>query len=702
MKRTVWTLALLASLTSFGAPALAQNAPTFAWSAKAGVPGGDMVSDIAVDRFGNSFITGRLLTQPGRMDKAFLTKVHANGTIAWTQVFGGEVDSSEGIAVTVDVAGDAYVLGNASPDFPFTGGDIFAGIEPRSFMARFDRDGTMISARAIGLPGLQYYGRDLAVNDQNQIIVVANVADVTNPSARRDWVQVDLLDESAGRTTLARLEGSLTDAAASVAVHSSGRIYVTGSTMSGNFPLTANALDSAIGVNGFDAFVTVLEGSTIVYSTFAGGTGSDVGQHIAVDQAENVYLLAHATSTDFPGSPAGPPTYARNAWVLKLDASRAIVYSARIPGPIVPGQLAVDSTGRVYVTGYADNSQYPVTPDAFSTTFIDGSVNPVIARLDASGTAVDWSTFLTFPGDQVTTAALWPAVAVDAAGGVYIGQSAFNSAFFNGSPDDEPIFTGEDVWDQDYRRNSLVAKFATEAPPVVNTPIGGSITFNDASSSVTFAGVTDAGETTITPVDPAALNLAMPGGFQLSASVQAIDITTTASVLAPIRVCFDATALTDDDFGRAEVLHGVGASWVVEPTTRDLATRTICASVSSLSPFAVGIRSVTHRVEALFDQTKSHKAGSTIPVKIRLVNASGANVSSPDLALTVRQIVKVSTQASSQVTDAGTANADSAFRYSDGAYIFNLSTKGLTVGTYELQFTAGSDPAVLRVAFSVR
>ena len=54
------------------------------------------------------------------------------------------------------------------------------------------------------------------------------------------------------------------------------------------------------------------------------------------------------------------------------------------------------------------------------------------------------------------------------------------------------------------------------------------------------------------------------------------------------------------------------------------------------------------------------------------------------------------------MTDAGTANADSAFRYSDGAYIFNLSTKGLTVGTYELQFTAGSDPAILRVPFSVR
>ena len=123
-------------------------------------------------------------------------------------------------------------------------------------------------------------------------------------------------------------------------------------------------------------------------------------------------------------------------------------------------------------------------------------------------------------------------MAVDAAGGVYVGQSAFNSAFFNGSPDDEPIFTGEDVRDQDFRRNSLVAKFVTAVPPpppVVNTPVGGSITFSEASSSVTFAGVIEAGATTITPVDPAALNLAMPGGFQLSAGVQAIEITTTAT-----------------------------------------------------------------------------------------------------------------------------------------------------------------------------
>ena len=83
--------------------------------------------------------------------------------------------------MTVDVAGDAYVVGWASPDFPFTGGDTFAGIEPQaSWPASIDV--TMTSARAIGMPGVQYYARDLAVNDQNQIIVVAYVQDAANPA----------------------------------------------------------------------------------------------------------------------------------------------------------------------------------------------------------------------------------------------------------------------------------------------------------------------------------------------------------------------------------------------------------------------------------------------------------------------------------------------------------------------------------------
>src|SRR6185503_12966500 len=93
-----------------------------------------------------------------------------------------------------------------------------------------------------------------------------------------------------------------------------------------------------------------------------------------------------------------------------------------------------------------------------------------------------------------------------------------------------------------------------------------------------------------TPIDPVSLNLGMPGAFQISGSVQAYEIHTTAGVSAPIQVCLDGSALSAADFNSAAILHGVNGAWVAEPTTRDAATRRICAAVSSLSPFAVGIR----------------------------------------------------------------------------------------------------------------
>jgi hypothetical protein len=111
---------------------------------------------------------------------------------------------------------------------------------------------------------------------------------------------------------------------------------------------------------------------------------------------------------------------------------------------------------------------------------------------------------------------------------------------------------------------------------------------------------------------------------------------------------------------------------------------------------------VGYAVTALYDQTKSHRSGSTVPVKLRLGDAAGQNVSSASIALLASEVVKISNQASGIVEDAGSANPDSGFRYTDGGYLFNLKTTGLTTGTYELQFFAGADPTRHAVRFSVR
>lgn len=107
----------------------------------------------------------------------------------------------------------------------------------------------------------------------------------------------------------------------------------------------------------------------------------------------------------------------------------------------------------------------------------------------------------------------------------------------------------------------------------------------------------------------------------------------------------------------------------------------------------------------LYDATKAHRAGSTAPLKLRLCDASGVNLSSPDVTLTVAGLVKRDGSATTALADsAGNANPDSAFRYDAGlaGYVFNLSTKGLSRGTWELRFTVGGSPTVHALPFDVR
>src|SRR5581483_7154957 len=87
------------------------------------------------------------------------------------------------------------------------------------------------------------------------------------------------------------LGGEDEESAGGITVDAAGNAYVTGNTYSIHFPVTANALQKTNSANG-KAFVTKLnaDGSKIVYSTYFGGSGYDIGLGIAVDGTNNIYL----------------------------------------------------------------------------------------------------------------------------------------------------------------------------------------------------------------------------------------------------------------------------------------------------------------------------------------------------------------------------------------------------------------------------
>ena len=166
------------------------------------------------------------------------------------------------------------------------------------------------------------------------------------------------------------LGGDGCDIAYAAAVDATGNAYVTGTTASANFP-TLNAFQSmfADSFNG-DAFVTKLNtNGALVYSTYLGGEGTDIGYGIAADASGNAYITGQTTSFSFPLANPLQSAYG-GAFVTKLNgAGSGLIYSTFLGGSGADGGrgIAIDSAGNAYVTGYAGSADFPVVAGALRT-----------------------------------------------------------------------------------------------------------------------------------------------------------------------------------------------------------------------------------------------------------------------------------------------------------------------------------------------
>jgi len=127
----------------------------------------------------------------------------------------------------------------------------------------------------------------------------------------------------------------------------------------------------------------------------------------------------------------------------------------------------------------------------------------------------------------------------------------------------------------------------------------------------------------------------------------------------------------------------------------------------SQSFWATSVSPPLSSVCLLYDATKAAKSASTIPVKLQLCDGTGNNLSSPSITVHAVSITQTSTSISGPVEDSGNANPDNDFRFDStlggtGGYIFNLSTKGLATGTYNLNFTVTGDSAAYAAPFQVK
>jgi hypothetical protein len=223
------------------------------------------------------------------------------------------------------------------------------------------------------------------------------------------------------------LGGSTSEEALGIAVDASGNTYITGTTSSGDFPVTSGSYQTAQkSANHTQAFITKLNatGTALIYSTYLGGSDDDDNANaIVVNSAGNAYITGSAASSDFPTTTGvfqpARMTPGGTAFITELNATgSALVFSTYLGGSFGSESgngMALDSSGNVYVIGTTTANDFPVTPGAFATT-IPGFRSAFVSKLNPKATALVYSSYLGGAGyDGGNT------IALDAAGNAYVG-----------------------------------------------------------------------------------------------------------------------------------------------------------------------------------------------------------------------------------------------------------------------------------------
>lgn len=477
--------------------------PVVSYSTYLGGSGLDEATAIAVDSEGNAYVTGqtdsldfpvtpnalqrtkRGAAEPFNSD-AFVSKLTPDGSaLVYSTYLGGSgVDIGTGIAVDGD--GCAYVVGKTdSFTFPTTSGAFRttrAG-EEDVFVSKLNEDGTALLYSTY-LGGSSYEGSaQVAVGSGGEVYVSGETSSSNfpitpgvfqpepgghTPNPWDGFVTKLTPEAGAGLTFSTFIGGSSGDSIQGLAVGADGSVYLAGSTVSNDFPVTPNAVQPALAGDGttYDAFVMRLNsaGTAALFSTYFGGELHDFGWAIALDPQGAAYMTGPTFSAAFPTTPgafrrslSNPPNvpWVGDAFVAKFGADDgALVYSTYFGGSNndEPKSIAVDGQGNAYVVGKSDSLEFPATPDAFQAGQGDGNNHGFFFKLNASGGAVPYATYIIGASDDIVRD-----VALGRDGEVYLtGTTA--SPNFPTTPSLRP--NDIDVFEHD----GFVMKFQFEPP----------------------------------------------------------------------------------------------------------------------------------------------------------------------------------------------------------------------------------------------
>jgi hypothetical protein len=316
---------------------LSSSGTSLTYSTYLGGSGNNEAFGIAVDGSGSAYITGFTESTDFPTNNAlqstnggivgrdgFVSNLSVSGTSLVYSTYLGGFSADHGYGIAVDGSGAAYVTGwTNSTNFPTSNAlqsSNRSTANGTAFVSKLNSAGTsLVYSTYLGGTGgsnpgnFGDVGQAIAADGSGNAYVTGYTYSTDFPTAYAlqssnhnttsgDTAFVSKLSASGSALVYSTyLGGSNEGEANGIAVDGTGNAYVTGYTFSPDFP-TANAIQSIPGGSGADAFVSKLNpsGSTLVYSTYLGGTGADDGFAIAVDGPGNAYVTGATSSTDVP------------------------------------------------------------------------------------------------------------------------------------------------------------------------------------------------------------------------------------------------------------------------------------------------------------------------------------------------------------------------------------------------------------------
>ncbi|HVR43661.1 MAG TPA: SBBP repeat-containing protein [Thermoanaerobaculia bacterium] len=432
----------------------------------------ESATDIAVDADRNTYIAGHTRsvnfptkggvrgTLAGGRD-VFVAKLNPAGDqILFSTFLGGTGDDSvsgSATLIALDSHGDIVLGGvTASTDFPVTEGApqrSFGGGASDVFVAKLSSDGSRLlfstylgaeaADRANGLATDPW--RDIYVGGSTLSagFPITTGAPQTMRRGPRDLFAAKIRVEPPSLVYSTYLGGSDEDFGLNLAVDSAGAAYLTGRTLSTDYPITSAAFQRSFGGAGTgsqrtgDGFVTKINpsGSSLEYSTFLGGLSGDIPTAVVVDSAGAAYITGLTYSRNFPITAGSlQPQHGggdADNFVTKLaPEGDRLVFSTFLGGnnSEQANAIAVDALGNVHVSGTTSATDFPTTSDALSRTR-KGTNDGFVSIISPDGSQLLYSTYLggTAPsgGPQDNN---W-AIAVDSAGNTYTGGQTRSADF---------------------------------------------------------------------------------------------------------------------------------------------------------------------------------------------------------------------------------------------------------------------------------